>query len=306
VGKLDVLSILSRATGVFGEDTLHSLSRKLEEEGTEFERLSATLKLRDGTLTSGDLALVSPDLDLKGDATVDLLQATIDGQFQVVFSEELSRSMREEDSRAAQVFWDSRARQVNLPLGLAGPFDAPAASIDWGTAAKRAATGKVEDELRRRLGGLLGGGDEEPEKEELAGKESATQRESLAAGGADDAAGAAELPASPTVRIRAAGWSRSLLQRDLEIEGKVRGTNLVRAELVVTDAEGREVERVELREIDRHFRRTGADRAERATIAWEVTVEGKRLMGATAPFTIRVDVFDSTGASASATREVEK
>jgi len=317
VGKLDVLSLLSKATGVFGEDTLHDLSRKLEQEGTQFDSLSATLTLRNGKMHSSDLSLRSADLNMDGQVSVDLLQATLDGTFQLAFSEPLSRSMRAEGSRAAKLFWDSRTELVSLPLGLSGPFDAPVPAIDWGTAAKRVATGRVQDELRSRLGALLGGREEkendnrralrDSEAESAASAQPAAPAQAVApAPPLQESATSAVPSASVGVRIRSASWGGSLLARDLEIEGKVRGENMDRGVLVVTDAAGREVAREDLPHIRRYCRRSGADRSSLVTIEWDVTVDGDQLSGAKYPLTVKVEVFDNSGASAVATRQVTK
>jgi hypothetical protein len=108
------------------------------------------------------------------------------------------------------------------------------------------------------------------------------------------------------VRISSAAWEGSLLSRDLRIEGKVRGENLDRGVLTVTDAGGRELVREELKEIERYFRRSGAARSALATIEWDLTVEAARLSGAGSPFTVRVEVFDTAGASAAATEQVTR
>jgi len=310
VGKLDVLSILSKATGVFGEDTLHNLSRKLEQEGTEFDSLSATLTFGNGKMRTPDLKLRSADLNMDGEASVDLLQATLDGTFQVAFSEVLSRSMRDERSRASQIFWDSRTERVSLPLGLSGPFDAPAAAIDWGTAAKQAAGGRVKDELRSRLGGLLGGGSQKEDdgKSRLQEDDQAEVEASapVTEAAEQESAGVAATSSSVVVRIRSASWGGSLLARDLEIEGKVRGERVQRGVLVVTDASGSEVARQDLRHIRRYFRKSGADPASHAVIEWDVTVDGDELTGAKFPLTVRVEVFDTAGGSVVATQQVNR
>ncbi len=96
------------------------------------------------------------------------------------------------------------------------------------------------------------------------------------------------------------------MARDLEIEGKVRGENVDRGVLVVTDAAGREVARVDLRHIGRYFRKSGADPASRVTIEWDVTVDSDQLSNARFPLTVKVEVFDTTGGSAVATEQVTK
>jgi hypothetical protein len=227
--------------------------------------------------------------------------------------------MRAEGSRAAKVFWDSRTELVSLPLGLSGPFDAPVPTIDWGTAAKRVvqdevssrlATGRVQ-ELRGRLSGLLGGGDEKEDDKGRALQDSEAETE--ASGQAAPPVASPQEPttsanpsASVGVRIRSASWGGSLPARDLEIQGKVRGENVDRGVLVVTDAAGRELAREDLRHIGRYFRRSGAPPSSRVTIEWDVTVDGDQLSSAQFPLTVKVEVFDTAGGSAVATQQVTK
>lgn len=287
VGKLDVLGILSQATGVFGEQTLHAVSRKLETEGTPFSRLSATLQLGGGRLRSDDLRLDSPDLAIAGAGALDLVQGTIDLKTRVIFSREMSDSMRAEGSRAAQAFWDPKLAQVSLPLSLSGPFASPAPGIDWGTAGRNLAQRKAEEKLAEKLGlGSLFGGAEAPPP-------------AAAAPGAP--------PTDPAVlaaEIGRARWGGSLLGKDLKLEGVVRGARLDRVAVVVTDAGGREVERVERLQELVNYLAAAADRAAPASVRWDHTVSGKKLAGATLPLTVRVIVTDTAGKTAEARVEV--
>jgi len=297
VGKLDVLGILSRATDVFGEQTLNSLSRKLEKEGTPFSQLAGTLTLGGGKLQSRDLRLESPDIVLAATGNADLLAAAIDFDARVLFSSEISASMQQEGSRAAQAFWDSRLGQVNLPLRLSGPFASPAASINWGSAGRNLAQRKAEEALRDRLGDKAGA---------LAGL---LGRKTDAPAPAAASPAAPAPPADPAVLgadISRARLGGSLLSQSLKIEGTVRGASIDRATLIVTDAAGSEIERVERLQEVANYLAAAADRAAPASIRWDHTVKGSKLAAAKSPLTVRVVVTDAAGKTAEATSEVRK
>jgi AsmA protein len=295
VGKLDILGILSRATDVFGEQTLNSLSRKLEKEGTPFSHLSGTLTLGGGKLQSRDLRLESPDIVLAASGSADLLAAAIDFDAEVLFSSEISASMQKEGSRAAQAFWDPHRGQVNLPLRLSGPFASPSANINWGTAGRNLAQRKAEDALRDRLGDKAGG---------LAGL-FGKKTEAPAPASAAPAAPPPD-PAALDVEISRARVGGSLLSQDLKIEGIVRGASIDRATLIVTDAAGNEIERVERLQEIVNFLAAAADRSAPASIRWDHTVNARKIAAAKSPLTVRVVVTDAAGKTAEAKSEVRK
>ncbi|HKY32844.1 MAG TPA: AsmA family protein, partial [Candidatus Polarisedimenticolia bacterium] len=155
VGPLNVLKVVSRASDVLGERSLEQVAGRLAKEGTEFSRLSATLRVDNGSIATDDLLLVSPDLELRDDGSLDMMAGGIDLAAEIVFSEEISRTMVEEGSRAAEYFWDARRQRVNLPLTLTGPIEAPRPSIDWETAGGNLARRKVEEKVGEKLGGRL-------------------------------------------------------------------------------------------------------------------------------------------------------
>ena len=296
VGKLDLLGVLSRATGVFGENTLGSLSDRLAAEGTVFDRLAGTVQLQGRNMSSRDLVLASPDLVLQGEGNVDLLAATLDGEFEVIFSRALSESMRAEGSRAAQAFWDPKIDQVNLPVTLQGPFAAPTPGIDWGKAAGNVVRRKAEEEVKDRLGnlgGLLGGGD--------AGGAATSN---LAAGGSAGAgAGAGGGLVAEISRIR---WGGSFFLKDLKIDGVVRGRDISHASLVVTDSSGKEIERIpRLNEIDVYFA-GGKDRSIPAAIVWDATVDGKDLARRSGPYTVILTLHSTDGETREARTQADR
>ncbi|HKQ60837.1 MAG TPA: AsmA family protein, partial [Candidatus Polarisedimenticolaceae bacterium] len=152
IGKLDVLGTLSKASGLFGERTLAALSGKIGRQGTDFSSLRSSLRVGSGFMRLEDVVLEAPDFALSGSSDVDLAAARLDGRFRLAFSDAISRSMREERSRAGEVFWNTRDERVELPLALAGPLSAPAPTIDWKQAASGMIAGKAEGKLRDLLG----------------------------------------------------------------------------------------------------------------------------------------------------------
>ncbi|MFQ5670289.1 MAG: AsmA family protein [Acidobacteriota bacterium] len=320
IGKLDVLGMLSKVTGIFGEQSLNTLSRKLQEEGTSFTSLSGTLQLNGPQMSSQDLRLESPDMTLEGKARVDLLSSAINGDLQILFSPELSRSMREEKSRAASAFWDAKRDQVHLPLTLSGSLDAPAPGIDWGSAAGQLVSRKAEETLRKklgsRLGGLLGRKVETPEPSpapEPTAVPEESPSSSLAPAGSAEAAASAAAPAPPppaaatlTATITRVHWSGSFLAKDLTLEGQIQGRNLASASLEVTDAKGRSVTRVaSLPEVARYVS-SGVDPSLEGSVPWKVKVSGKRLLLAKPPFTVTVTAVDRQGQTAEIRQEVRR
>ncbi len=341
VGGLDVLKSLSKASGVFGEQTLKNLSRKLQKEGTDFSRLEARLALDGPLLRAEELVLESPDLYLKGGAAANLLTASMQAVLQVIFSRELSQSMRAEGSRAASVFWDGKRDQVNLPLTLSGPFTAPAPGIDWSAAAGQLVERKVQEKLKAELGGRLGG---------LLGGSKEASASGGAPGGREDqgtAAGTPPMPAStpgagaappsppaaapasegaspsasgpapaaapetdsppggPTAEITKVSWGGPLLARDLRVEGVVRGAGVAAAAATVADAGGRTLHEGPLPEVAAHLA-GGADPAAEAAIRWSLEVDGKKLLVARFPLTLTVTVTATDGTTSRATREIRK
>jgi hypothetical protein len=207
--------------------------------------------------------------------------------------------MQAEGSRAAKAFWDAGRDQVVLPLTVSGPVSGPTPNVDWGGAAERVARRELEEQARRRLGdlgGLLGGGE--------AGQ---AAKSSLAPPG-----GAAEAPGGPqeeagelAAEISRVRWGGSFLLKDLKLQGAVRGRNLSHASLVVAEAGGREIQRFDrLPEVDIYFGQ-GVDRAAPASITWDATVDGKKLLGG-GPYLVILTVYDTGGGSAQARTEARR
>jgi hypothetical protein len=288
VGGLDLLETLSSVSGLFGEDTLRSLSGRLAVDGTEFVTMAGGILFEGGQMRFKELILESPDFKLNGDGVVNLLGASLDGEFRLNLSQQLSASMHAENSRAGQLFWNARTRSVEMPFTLEGPFTAPKPGIDWGSVADTAIRGRAEDEVRNLIAERLGLRTDEPKPEPLPTPEpkaiTRTNRPPQTATGL-------------SAQISGTDWGGAFLAPDLELEGSVRGAGIDRAELSVIDARGiaiREGDR--LRDIDKFFETT-PNRQSQHSIRWVYEIDGKKLLLAKFPLTVTVVVYDTTGAS---------
>ncbi len=299
LGRFDLLGTIARVSGVLGQRTLASLADRIATESTRFERLEGKFQLAAGKMTVTELILESPDFGLEGRAELDLLASTLGGQFKLAFSELLSESMQREASRAGELFWNPDTRRVVMPLGLAGSFESPAATVDWSGAVKRYATGRAVRELTGLLGKVLGGGQREDDG---------------SASGAPPPPGVEPEPwdrepleVEPLgVEIGRVRWGGSVLLQDLKLEGTVRGREIERATLVVTDDGGAEVERVgRLAAVDAYLASASDPYAE-AEIRWDARVDGEDLVSASFPLTVTVTVYDRSGDRAEASKAVER
>jgi hypothetical protein len=235
-----------------------------------------------------ELILESPDFKLDGDGVVDLLGAALDGEFRLSLSRQLSASMRAENSRAGQLFWNAGTRSVEMPFTLAGPFTAPRPGIDWGSVAETAIRGRAEDEVRNLIAERLGLRTNEPKRQPAPTPElkaiTRTNRPAQTATGL-------------SAQISGSDWGGAFLAPDLELQGSVRGAGIDRAELSVVDARGIAIrKRDRLRDIDKFFEAT-PDRQNQHSIRWAYEIDGKNLLLAKFPVTVTVVVYDTRGAS---------
>ena len=299
LGALDILGTLSNVTGIFGEQTLSSLSRQMATEGTEFTNATTNIKVAGGALRLDDLKISSPWLDLNGQGRVDLLGQDLDGALQIVFSREVSDSMKAENSRAGKVFWNSKSNRVEFPFELAGTMAEPSIGVDWGKAAetyvKREGRDKLNEILAEKLGVSLGGDAkaEDPQK--------------MAPGSAPAPAAASRTgPGGLEATIDKVEWKGSFLMKDLRFQGKIRGERLDRATLVVTDAGGKQLLRVDRVGAVKNWLDKAADKTAMAEIGWRNEVDGKDVALGEAPFTITMTVYNTDGESAEVQRTVNK
>jgi hypothetical protein len=299
IGGLDILETLSKVSGMFGEDTLRSLSGRLAAEGTAFDAVSGGVRFEGGQMLFDGLLLESPDFKLQGVGAVDLLTASLNGDFKLNLSRQLSALMRAESSRAGELFWNASSRQVEVPISLTGPFNAPSPSVDWSAVANTAIKGRAVDEVRKYLAKQLGVKTEEdpppPEQALAPAPEKAPARSTA--------------PATPTdnlsVKFSKVGWGGSFLLPDLEIEGLVHGALIDRTEVIVIDSRGAEIRHDRLGDVDRFLARV-AERGDRQSIRWKYEVDGKKLLGVKFPVTVRVVVYDANGASSDQVVEVDR
>jgi len=294
LGKLNVLERLSSVSGLFGESTLQSLTGQLATEGTQFRVLSGEMRLSGGNMRLDNLLFDAGAFKLSGEGAVDLLSAQLDGKFRLSFSPETSATMRAEQSRAARAFWNSSSRQVELPLTLKGPFNAPMPGIDFEEVVENLAKSEIRNYLAERLGLTEERPEPPPPTPQAAGGGSAPAR--------------SQNRSHPELAIafERPHWRGNFLHRDLELQGTVSGKRIDHASLIVVDAEGREFENLERLPEVQAFVASAADRGAAATVGWRILVDGKRLLRAEYPVTLTVTVYNTAGESAQSVLEVDR
>lgn len=304
VGALNVLSILTKASGLLGEKSLKSVSNKLATEGTDFTSVTAGLKVGGGTIATKDLRLVSGDLDLTDDGTLDMLAGTLEVEGRIIFSEAISQAMVDEGSRAVDAFWDSSIARVSLPLKLAGPVSAPMPVIEWGAVRESLARNKIEEALRKRgLGDLLGGGSKAPARTESAAKTQDAGEVVERSGPGAVPEGGATVPLDASIQRKE--FSGNLLAPDLKIRGSLRGAKITAASLEVLDRDGRQVHEASLMKEVRDFYAT-VDPAAPSDIKFRVEVDGKKLVKAGHKVAVAIKLQDEAGNSVTKRWEVER
>ena len=113
-----------------------------------FDRIDATFALADRVFRAEDLSLRSPDADITGSGTFDTATDALEGRFDLVLSEELSKQAGTDLIRFTR-----EGNRVVVPARLGGTLGAPRLTIDAGAAAGRG----LRNEVERRLKGLLDG-----------------------------------------------------------------------------------------------------------------------------------------------------
>ena len=183
-------------------------------------------------------------------------------------------------------------------MTLTGPVDAPETSIDWGEAAGRLVSRKLKEGLARRLADLLGtvtSGDEPPAD----GADTGAVPESPPPAAQD----ASAAPPGLGVEITSVRWGRSLLAPDLTLSGRAFGPDLVRVALVVTDDASQIIQEIRsLPEVENDATAPGQP----ADVAWQVEIDGKRLLLARFPLTVTVDAYDRDGARTGTSHTVDR
>lgn len=128
-----------------------SVSKAAEERsqgsGSErFSRLGGTLALAGGRLTTNDLTMTSPDVDLNAAGTVRMDSMTAEFAGTVRLSEALSKESGRDLYQLAQ-----KEGRVTLPVTLSGPIDQLAVRIDVGEAAARAIRNRAAEEAKKAI-----------------------------------------------------------------------------------------------------------------------------------------------------------
>ena len=297
VGKLDVLRSVGEVAGVLGQRTLANLASESATGATKFSQLVGDFRIGGGALSFDSVLLQSAAFDLTGAGTVDMISSVMNGAFQIQFSPEVSAWMKQESSRAAQLFWDSGSGRVVLPLGLSGPLDGAGASVDWGAAAEGVARRTIERELNDVLGDLLGGSRDDPPDE--AAVTSSDAAASAPEGQAAPGARRVEAPSGRfAIEVTKTGWGGSFFAQDYKIQGRVAGTGVERAVMTAVDGGGREVTK---KTINLEARLVEAGEA-----PFEVRVDGKKLVLAGYPVTVTLTAFAADGEIAEFVLEIEE
>jgi uncharacterized protein involved in outer membrane biogenesis len=156
VASFPLLRSVARVSGVFGEQGLAEIADRLADSATRFAELRGAFRLAGGTMTFDQLTLQSADYTLRGAGAVDLVSGALRGDAAMTFSAALSELMREQDSRAAELFSSPDDGRVRLPLGLRGALAVPSATVDWEAAVQSYAERRLGEEVERQVGKLLG------------------------------------------------------------------------------------------------------------------------------------------------------
>jgi AsmA protein len=299
IGRLDVLRTVGQVAGVLGQHTLARLADESVTGATKFSQLAGDFRIGGGSLNLDTVLLQSAAFDLTGTGSVDMISSGMSGSFQLQFSPEVSGWMKDESSRAAELFWDSGSGRVVLPLGLSGPLDGARASVDWGAAAEGVARRTIERELGGVLGNLLGGSEA---TEPLAGASSppgeAAEDRAEQAPAAETASELRAESASGNfaLEVITTRWGGSFLAQDFKIRCRVTGAGAERVVMTAVDAAGREVQK---KTVDLAERLAKAEEA-----SFEVRVDGKRLLMVDEPVTVTLVATGSNGDTAAVELEI--
>ncbi|HWN81892.1 MAG TPA: AsmA-like C-terminal region-containing protein, partial [Candidatus Udaeobacter sp.] len=146
--RSSMLKGLSDVAGLFGERTLTQLSARMTTNETPFSALSGAFRVAGGQLTTDNLLLTTSDFSLaaKGRVAID---KRLGFQGRIVFSDAISRTLREEGSRAVYLGEDNG--RVAIPVAVSGTLDRPAFEVDFGAAAGYAVSKTITDRIAEAL-----------------------------------------------------------------------------------------------------------------------------------------------------------
>jgi len=110
---------------------------------TPITKLSLNGRMDDGRVTTRDMTAEIPFIRLTGNGVLDLVEQSMDYQFQAGVFEEPKFADGEDLAEL---------KNVTIPLTLKGSMDAPTVGVDLAKLATNAATKKLQDRLLKKLG----------------------------------------------------------------------------------------------------------------------------------------------------------
>ena len=124
-----------------------ALSARGDAPGSErFARLGATLSVAGGRMTTTDVAMASPDVDLSAAGSVNVATMTTNFDGQVRLSESLSKQAGTDLYRYAQ-----DGGRVTLPVTVSGPLGHLSVRVDLADAAARAIRNRAAEEAKKAI-----------------------------------------------------------------------------------------------------------------------------------------------------------
>jgi hypothetical protein len=115
-----------------------------------YDRIAGLFMLDEGGIHCRDLALASPDLDLRGSGRIALPSGGLDFDVQCMLSPKLSAEAGRDLYR-----YTHEGDRIVLPMSIGGRLGEPSVSIDAGKAMQRAIRNKVQEEAGSILDRLL-------------------------------------------------------------------------------------------------------------------------------------------------------
>lgn len=124
-----------------------AVQKASETEKTDFSEMSASFQIANGVAHNKDLDLKSPFLRLGGEGTIDIGQSRIDY---------LARATVTGTAKGQDGADLAALKGLQVPVRLAGPFDALGWKIEWSSVVAGAVTKGLKNEVRSRLEEKLG------------------------------------------------------------------------------------------------------------------------------------------------------
>jgi AsmA-like protein len=281
IGRLDIMGGLAKASSLLGEKTLAQLSTGMAKNRTEFSSLTGDIALADGRATSNNLKLVSKDLDLEGKGGF-TLQGILDLDLKVLLSQEITRTMLQEGSRAR--YLGQEGGRIVLPLTIKGPLASPTYGVNVGDITRNAATSEAlqrlagsNSALGQLAGSLLGGKKPQPQSPPASPPPGAASGSKSPAGASPSSSAASP---DAAILITSHDFEGGLLFPDLTLRGEFKGVGLAGADIKVTGHGDQAIwEKANaFKEIAAYY--AAHDPKAPARIPFKLKIDGKRLAGA--------------------------